>query len=178
MHEEAQFIARYASVYVTGKSFAQVGDVLHQRGFNMLAARQTDHGVLVVPHRKKNRVAARVYRQLEPVEAEEKPPEPEPMSLGAAEIEVVTAAVESGAVKPVGLTCRECGAVHPEGVVCVIPIMAHLRCCIQETYAHEGPHEAATPEGVVTHRWIEELVITDLPFNAYGLYEEEEDSDA
>jgi hypothetical protein len=188
MGEEAQYIARYASVHITGESFTEVGDILAARGFDMTSATQTDQGVLVIPHRKRNRAEAHVFRQLPPVAPEFKPLDApplngnglngnghahEPMSLGAAQVELVTAKVESGAVEPIGLQCGTCGAVHPEGVVCMIPVFYEKRCCLEHTFAHDGPHEAGTDDGQITHRWIEELVCTDLPFNAYGHYEDE-----
>lgn len=207
MGEEARFVARYASVYVRGESFQEVGDVLAERGFDMVRAAQTDRGVLVIPHKEENRQSAHLFAMLDSVEVAEKPddcnhngaatlaqyrkelddglrarrnghtveqakpawstPDDEPMSVQVAAAHLAGAEVEAGAVEPIPLTCGECGAVHPEGVVCLVPIFYERRCCIVETYAHDGPHEAATDDGLITHRWIEELVVTDLPFDSY-----------
>lgn len=191
MAEEARFVARYASQYVTGDTFTEVGNVLAERGFDMTAARQTDHGVLIIPHRKPGRISAHLFRQLDPITEAEKleecdcppppveaEPSPPPMRVDLAAATLAGAEVEAGVRDGVGLKCRECGAVHPEGMVCMIPVMYEKRCCLEQTYAHDGPHEAGhhdpdTDTVVITHRWIEELVCTDLPFNAYGHYEDE-----
>jgi hypothetical protein len=244
MGEEARFVARYASVYVRGNTFAEVGDVLAERGFDMVRATQTERGVLVIPHSQDNRQAAHLFAQLDPVEAAVKedvepktngkvvngskvegcvcsefrtqyasgvwplpnwfckvhgqvdvsggtaPPtdpdaraewaiervkllreeagNPEPMSVELASATLAGDKVLAGVDDTFPLTSCECGAVHPEGMVCLIPIFIEKKCCLVTTYGHNGPHEAADAEGVITHRWIEELVITDLPFNAYG----------
>lgn len=169
--EEHPFIARYASVCVTGSSFAEVGDVLAARGFDMVRATQTARGVLVVPHKRPDRQAAHVYRQVPKVNGVEKP-EPEiPMQVDVAAAMLKTAEIESGLREPIiGLQCRECGAVHPEGVVCLVPIFFEVEChhCgREECYTHPGPHEHADHEGVITHRWVTEMVIKDLPYDGY-----------
>lgn len=206
MGEEARFVARYASVYVRGESFTEVGDVLHERGFDLARAAQTERGVLVIPHKEDNRQAAHLFAMLDPVEVAEKPGamsldappmaaipknpderaawaqarvtemqaavEAPPMTVEMASVELAGAKVAAGAVEPIPLTCGDCGSMHPEGVICLVPVFFERTCCTVNTYGHDGPHEAATADGVITHRWIEELVITDLPFNAYGQYEE------
>jgi len=179
MGEEARFIARYASVYVTGSSFAEVGDQLHARGFDMLAASQTAHGVLVVPHTKPDRQAARVFKEV-PAAVEEPKVEVEdkPMSTDLAAAVFAGAKVEAGIEEGIQLECHACGAVHPEGALCMIPIFSRQKCCLRDIYPHDGPHEAATQEGLITHRWIEEVVITDLPFNGYAPWSEDDDEEA
>jgi len=192
MGEEARFVARYASVYVTGSSFGEVGDVLARRGFNMTAARQTDHGVLIIPHKKPNRAEAHLFRELDAVTEEPKaksalngnapkngvavgPENRKPMQVDVAAATFAGAKVDAGIEEGIGLQCRGCGAVHPEGVVCLVPIFFEIGLCdcgtrhllLDKLYAHPGPHEAATEEGEITHRWMEELVVTDLPFDGY-----------
>lgn len=208
MGEEARFVARYASVYVRGETFKEVGDELHARGFAMHRATQTDSGVLVIPHAEEGQQAAHLFAKLDTAEEAVKPHndvtgctcehfrvqhaagagearwrcpdhghvDESPRSIEAAGADLAYAAVMAGVVEPIPLTCGTCGSVHPEGVVCVVPIMfKRIGCChTVTTYAHDGPHEARTDDGVVTHRWIEETVITDLPFNFYGAYSEEE----
>jgi hypothetical protein len=61
-------------------------------------------------------------------------------------------------------------------VVCLIPILYEMHCCTERTYAHVGPHEALGPDGIVTHRWVEELTVVDLPFNGYGEMDDEEEA--
>jgi len=220
MGEEARFVARYASVYVRGSSFQEVGDVLAERGFDMVRAAQTDHGVLVIPHREENRQSAHLFAMLDSVEVAEKVDDCDhpPMSLDASaladvvcvcadfrkqhasgvwpsptwfcrthgqvdvsdmgqSLQVARAAlagakVEAGLVEPIPLTCGTCGSVHPEGVICLVPVFYERictdpNCGAMTTYGHDGPHEAVTDDGLITHRWVEELVVTDLPFNGY-----------
>jgi hypothetical protein len=183
MGEEAhRYVARYASQYVTGQTFTEVGDVLHQRGFDMQRAEQTEHGVLLIPHKDGRRMAARLFQNLPTVEPEHKhngdavaeETHVQPMQVDVAAATFAGAKVEAGIDDGVALKCRECGAVHPEGVVCMVPIFYETRCCLEQTYAHPGPHEASTEEGVITHRWIEERVITDVPFDAYHPLTDEE----
>lgn len=215
MGEEARYVARYASVYVRGDSFREVGDELAERGFDMVRAAQTEQGVLVIPHKEENRQAAHLFAALDAVPCEHKEDAPpamslgatlaerrkelddglrarrngkphsgtqvakpasddQPMSVGVASAYLAGAEVEAGVREPIPLTCGECGAVHPEGVVCLIPIFFERRCCVVETYAHDGPHEAATEDGLITHRWIEELVVTDMPFNAYAAHQDDD----
>lgn len=212
MGEEARYVARYASVYVRGNTFTEVGDELHRRGFDLPRAAQTERGVLVIPHKEENRQAAHLFAMLDNVEVAEKPLEdipvtmsldapdlldrpptdPDeraawararvdrmraevdaPMSLDVASAFVAGAEVESGAVSPIPLTCGDCGSMHPEGVICLVPVFYESAECCHAivTYGHDGPHEAATPDGVITHRWITEMVVTDLPFNAYGTFD-------
>jgi hypothetical protein len=172
--EQHSFIARYASKTLTHASFPDLGDELVARGFDMTRARANAHGVLLVPHRDRRRQAARVFKVLAPVEEAVKEDEP-PMSLDVAAAMLAGAEFEAGMRPAPGLSCRVCGAVHPEGVVCFVPILYEVRCCVERTYPHEGPHEAVDGEGLVTHRWIEELVITDLPYNFYGPTDNDEE---
>jgi hypothetical protein len=193
MGEEAQFIARYGKRTITGHSFTEVGDVLAARGFDMVKAEQTDHGVLLIPHRRRDRMAARLYHQLPAVKEEPKhngvehhngvqhhngdavTTDAQPVAVGGA-----ASLAEPAEAKPiVGLQTCECGAVHPDGLFCMIPVLYEKRCCLEHSYAHAGPHEAGvhdpeTDTVVITHRWIEELVITDLPFTAYKPLTDEE----
>jgi hypothetical protein len=204
MGEEAHFVARYASVVVTGGSFGEVGDVLHKRGFNMRAARQTDHGVLIIPHSKPGRAEAHLFRQLDAVEEEIKAvtvngngrmpvddmdalraeihqASPKPMKPVQPDAAALAEAAEAGTGDAVDLQCGTCGAVHPLGVVCMVPIFFEQKCCYPITYAHKGPHEAGVQDAdgvlVITHRWIEERVITDLPFNSYGPLDEDDEEE-
>jgi len=169
--ETPQFVARYASQVVTGTTFAEVGDTLAERGFDMARATATAQGVLLVPHTDRSRQAAHLYQELVPVEQAPKPVIP--VQLDVATAMLAGAEVESGFRDGAALACRDCGAVHPEGVVCVIPIMYEMQCCTERTYPHHGPHEHRV-NGRVTHRWVEELVITDLAFNGYQPIDEEE----
>jgi hypothetical protein len=152
---------------VSGPTFSHVGDQLAERGFDMTRASANQHGVLVVPHRDGRRQAARLFKVLEAV-AEEPKAEDAPLSIEVANAMLAGESVAAGVHDGPPLQCRGCGHVHPEGAVCLIPILFEMRCCYERTYPHDGPHEATDPEGVVTHRWVEELVITDLAFNAYG----------
>lgn len=220
MGEEARYVARYASTYVRGETFSEVGNVLAERGFDMVRATQTERGVLVVPHTRPERQAAHLFVALDAVEEAEKPDvddmpsvlepgasrfpprDPEqraawaraqiadmasqsaiveglngngqPMNLDVASATLAGAEVESGAMEPVPLHCGECGAVHSEGVVCLIPVYRESsKCCAEHMtiYAHEQPHEAMDENGVITHRWVTKTIIEDLQFNAYGAYD-------
>jgi hypothetical protein len=128
----------------------------------MSKAYQVDTHTLCVPHPDKRRKPVHITHYPPPPA----PPTPPPLDLTNA----MKAAVEvsAGTRTPVPLTCRECGAMHPEGAVCLRPIYFEVKCCHEKVYPHDGPHEATDSAGRITHRWIEERVITDMPFNAYG----------
>lgn len=66
-----------------------------------------------------------------------------------------------------GLKVRECGALHPDGVPCVLSVYYEKGCCTDKVFPHEEPHEAVR-DGVVTHRWEEVTKVMDLPFDAYS----------
>lgn len=63
---------------------------------------------------------------------------------------------------------RPCGAVHAKGV-CFKPIYYTDSCCefSQQTYTHNGYHEAKDDRGHIVARWEEVRVIKDAPFDAY-----------
>lgn len=166
----SMFIARYCNTELTGHSFTEIGDALTAKGFAMTRAHQKSDGILMVPHAKSERVWAKLFMRLPAVEEAVKEP---PMSTEVAAAALAGAEVLAGMAKGVGITSRDCGAVHPEGVVCTLPVYAERPCCVDVIYPHDGPHEV-TVEGVITHRWISELVITDLPFNSYGEYAEDD----
>jgi hypothetical protein len=141
--EAHSFVARYASRTVTGMTFSEVGDALVARGFDMTSAIATAHGVLIVPHSDPTRNAAHVFKVVAPVEVVEKP-----MQVDVASALLAGESVMAGLSNGPPIQCRTCGAVHPEGVVCVIPVFYEVLCdmCGSETsYNHDGPHEAATP---------------------------------
>ena len=166
---ERAFVARNCNTTLTGHSFTEIGDQLIVKGFDMARAEQKPDGILVVPHAKSARVWAKVYSKVAPVDPVVIDVQPE-----------VAKAVEAGErvakqMSAVGIYTRDCGAVHPEGVVCIIPVFAERACCSEVIYPHDGPHEVTNEHGVVTHRWIEERVVTDLPFNGYGEYVDNEE---
>lgn len=66
------------------------------------------------------------------------------------------------------LQIRECGAVHPDGVVCSLPVYYEKGCCYDKVVPHEEPHESTSKDGRVTHRWEEVSKVMDLPFDAYS----------
>jgi hypothetical protein len=164
-----QFIARYCNSTLTGGSFTEVGDQLISKGFDMTLAYDKGDGVLCVPHVKSSNVTAKVFRK--PVH--EEPAKPIPVQADLAKAIAAGAKVASGdGIKH--MRTRQCGAVHPEGVICVLMVFAERPCCVDVIYPHEGPHEVHR-DGMVTHRWITEMVITDLPFNGYGEYVDEDE---
>lgn len=69
---------------------------------------------------------------------------------------------------PGNMKTRPCGALHPEGVPCLILVFHEKGCCNDLVYPHDEPHEHANKEGVVTHRWEEVTQIKDLPFDCYA----------
>jgi len=165
---EQAYVARYCNTTLTGHSFTEVGDQLVSKGFDMARAEQKPDGILIVPHAKSARVWAKVYSKVEPVTPTVIEVQPEVAKAAAA------GAKAAKQMAAVGIYTRDCGAVHPEGVVCIIPVFAEKACCSEVIYPHDGPHQVVV-EGQVTHRWIEEHVITDLPFNAYGEYVDTEE---
>lgn len=62
---------------------------------------------------------------------------------------------------------RGCGAVHPDGVVCVKTVYFEHGCCADTIYGHDDPHEHIDQDGVITHKWEETLVVKDLPYDGY-----------
>lgn len=69
------------------------------------------------------------------------------------------------------LHTRACGAVHSDGVVCMLQVYAEPGCCSDKIYPHEGPHECIVRHGekaVVTHRWVEITKLVELPFDAFS----------
>lgn len=175
---EHKYVAKYGNTVLKGNSFTDVCDVLQERGFIMEDAVVMSHpsnggdrNIIKIPHSNPSRKPAKLeYLNGHTVEIETTT-----VSVEIASAELTYTSVITGTTQPTGLATRECGAVHPEGVACFIPILYEpLSCsCGDRTYQHEGPHEAVTPEGV-KFRWEEVLIIRDLPFNTYGPMSEEE----
>lgn len=171
MHEEYAYRAAFGNTTIKGESFLAVGDALIERGFNMAAATLSDDGHLVVPHTQPRRRPAKMWF--------EAPPAPPPPVKSPEEIRLelllqsAHEAVYSGRVVP-GIQTRPCGAVHSDGVVCLIPVLFEaLHCgCGDMVYPHEQAHEALDDEGV-RYRWEEVLMIQDLPFDSYRPADEE-----
>jgi len=77
---------------------------------------------------------------------------------------------------------RACGAVHPDGVVCLVPVFfetAAKTCAScgsmttgEVVYQHQPPHESWNGDGVVTHRWEENsattITVKDYPRDVYS----------
>lgn len=162
-NEGVRFVARYASQTVSGDTFVEVADLLTQRGFDIARAVSHSHGSLTVPHTDGRRRPANLFRTVRRVVPKsDLPMQPEVLAAVMAGKRVA-----EGGDGP-GLKTRPCGSVHPDGAVCVVSVYAETRCCSERVYAHEGPHEARTPDGVVTNRWVETLEVEDLPFDAYA----------
>jgi hypothetical protein len=164
MEGPARFVARYATQTFTGSSFSEVGDKLAGRGFDMTRMCHIEDHTYRVPHRDPHRRPAYIVHTPAPPE----PPPVLPVPIDLQKAMLIAAALSNRTMEPIPLTCRECGAIHPEGAVCVLPIYYEVKCCHETIYAHKGPHEAVNSGGIITHRWVEERVITDLPFNAYA----------
>jgi hypothetical protein len=73
---------------------------------------------------------------------------------------------------------KACGKIHPDGVPCTKPVMYEQKCCHEQQYEHDGPHEhydrPLEEGGVITHRWEEQLQIMDLPYDAYRPWTDED----
>ena len=164
MDEDFAFKAVFGNTTIRGYAFVGVADALIERGFDITNAKQVGEA-LVVPHTLPRRRPAKIYR-VNPQVPE--PPvfsdEVEQQCKAAAEAYV---AVYSGQVVP-GIQTRPCGAVHSDGVVCLIPVLFEsLHCgCGDMSFPHEQPHEAVDEEGV-RYRWEEILVIQDLEYDSY-----------
>jgi len=159
--DEYVFRAVYGKTTIKGDDFQAVADALVERGFDMTRAEGMADGTLKVPHTQPRRQAARMmFDKHEPP-----PPAPDPLYSRLA------AAYETALVggRAPGLRTRNCGAVHSDGVVCLLPVLFEaLNCgCGDMVYPHEGPHESCDTEGV-RYRWEEVLVIQDLPFDTYS----------
>lgn len=160
--DDYAYRAAYGNTTIKGDSFQAVGDALIERGFNMAAASLNDDGHLLIPHTQPRRRPARMWFE----QPAPPPPTPEQVRLEA----ILLAAHESvfsGRVVP-GIQTRPCGAVHSDGVICLIPVLFEaLHCgCGDMVYPHEQPHEAVDEDGV-RYRWEEVLMIQDLPFDTY-----------
>lgn len=168
MHDdEYAYRAAYGNTTIKGQSFSAVGDALIERGFNMAAATMDADGNLLVPHTQPRRRPARLWFEAPP------PPPPSENDLRIdALCRQAYQSVYSGQVVP-GIQTRACGAIHSDGVVCLIPVLFEaLHCgCGDMVYPHEQPHEAVDEEGV-RYRWEEVLMIQDLPFDAYARRDE------
>jgi hypothetical protein len=164
-----EFVARYCNTTLKRGSFTEIGDALIDKGFNMSAAYAKDDGVLVVPHTRTPRVTATLFASLGHVEESVK--EPIPTRLDLANATLAGAAVMDGFEDGAKVAARDCGAVHPDGMVCILPVFAERLCCSERVFPHDGPHQVHGDDGVITHRWVEELIIRDLPFNTYGAME-------
>jgi hypothetical protein len=180
--DDHAFVARFGNTVIRGSSFEAVGDALVERGFQMVKAVHVGPGEVEIPHSKPSRQPARLKAKLP-----EPTPEPEPVisqetTLLMARVEMATAAAMSGATPPIGdFGSRPCGAVHSDGVVCLIVVFIErvndCECCGGEiVYHHEGPHEAADEDGV-KYRWTAVTVIQDHEYNSYGPIQDE-DSEA
>lgn len=173
------FVARFGNTVIRGASFEAVGDALVERGFKMVDAVRVGPGEIEIPHTKPSRQKARLKANL----PEPEPPAPPPVISEQARIDVAAAqlagaAVMAGAAEPNDFGTRECGAVHSDGVICLIGIfvekVADCECCGGEiVYHHEGPHEAADEDGV-KYRWTVVSVIQDHEFNSYGPIQDED----
>jgi hypothetical protein len=171
--DEYAFVATYSSTKIKGHTFESVGDALVERGFVMAEAVQVAPMTLEVPHSNPRRAKARLVANLpEPVR-------PEPIAMQPDLERALAKAAESfmndtGA----GLNTRPCGAVHSDGVACLIPVLYEaLTCgCGDYVYDHDGPHESEDENGV-KYRWTEVLLIQDAEFNAYGPMDDADDTD-
>lgn len=169
MDDEYAFRAVYGNTSIKGQCFEAVGDALIERGFNMAAATRNDDGSLTIPHTQPRRRSARMWLE----KVDETPPAPSPEDERLNELlRQAHDAVFSGRVVP-GIQTRPCGAVHSEGVVCLIPVLFEaLHCgCGDMVYPHEQAHEAVD-EGGVRYRWEEVLMIQDLPYDSYSTGEQ------
>ena len=169
--EEYAFKAVFGNTTIKGHTFTGVADALVERGFDVAKAVPDGEGVISIPHTQPRRRPARLW-----FEFEVQPPQPptEEQLEAAAQIERAMAAgraVLGGGMVP-GLQTRPCGAVHSDGVVCLIPVLYEpLHCgCGDMVYPHEQAHEATDTEGV-RYRWEEVLMIQDLPYDTYGSIE-------
>ena len=167
MHDdEYAFRAVYGNTTIKGQCFEAVGDALIERGFNMAAAQPNGDGSLMIPHTQPRRRSARLW--IEQADAPEPPPMSEEDKRLMKLLREAHEAVFSGRVVP-GIQTRPCGAVHSDGVVCLIPVLFEaLHCgCGDMVYPHEQAHEAVDDQGV-RYRWEEVLMIQDLPFDTYS----------
>jgi hypothetical protein len=155
-----RYRAIYGAATIEG-DFLEVTDVLASRGFDMTAAMHVGPHAMHVPHPE--HTAAMVERV----------PEVKSPEIIAAEHAYLAAM--KGHRDP-GLQTKDCGCVHPEGLICIVPVLYKPMCSHCQTdqvYAHEGPHEALI-DGLVKFRWVETVQIEDLSYNAYGPMEEDE----
>lgn len=164
--EDYFYRAAFGNTTIKGQSFLAVGDALIERGFDMAAATMDASGNLSVPHTQPRRRAAKVWFE-KPAPPPLPPPSPEEQQLNN-RLRKAYEDVYNGRVVP-GIQTRPCGAVHSDGVVCIIPVLFEaLHCgCGDMVYPHEQAHEAVDDEGV-RYRWEEVLMIQDLPFDAYA----------
>lgn len=154
-----QYVASYGRSVLRGTSFATVCDRLVAEGYAVHRAKEVQRGVLEIPHNKATRNPAVLRSSIadQPAEPEEQiepawTPEPIPVPT------VV-----------VGIQVRECGTVHPDGAVCIIPVFFETPACgcADKVYEHDGPHEAHDEYGV-SHRWTEVLTVEDADFDCYS----------
>ena len=173
--EEYAFKAVYGNTTIKGHTFTGVADALVERGFDMAKAAAAGEGVLSIPHTLPRRRAARLWFEME-IAAPQQTVEPTAEQVEAArQVERALEAgraVLGGGVVP-GIQTRPCGAVHSDGVACLIPVFYEpLHCgCGDMVYPHEQAHEACDPSGV-RYRWEEVLMIQDLPYDSYGMAEQ------
>lgn len=162
MGDEYAVKAAYGNTTIKGHDLEGVADALIERGFDMSKATPLDDGALSVPHTLPRRRPAKLWMEL---------PEPEPVEPDEVTLRLHAAytAVCSGTVKP-GIQTRPCGAVHSDGVVCLIPVLFEaLHCgCGDMVFPHEQPHEAVDETGV-RYRWVEVLMIQDLEYDTYSM---------
>lgn len=157
------YVARFGRTVIRGDDFVAVCDTLIEAGYEVSRAKEVKRGVLEIPHGGTRSPAQ--LRSWHADEVAQKQPEvqaqwvPEP---------VATPRVV------VGIQVRECGSVHSEGVVCMVPVYFETPACgcADRVYEHPGYHEVTTDDGV-THRWSEVLEIVDADYNSYGPTDEE-----
>ena len=158
------FVARFGRTVIRGDDFVAVCDVLIENGFVMAQATQIEVGVLSVPHSGERRPAT-----LRSWHADQPQEDPEPV--------FVPEPVEVPRIV-VGIQVRECGSVHSDGVVCLVPVYFETPACgcADRVYEHTGYHEATDPQSGVTHRWTEVLEIQDADYNAYGPADDDDEA--
>ena len=151
------YVARFGRTVIRGDDFVGVCDALIEKGFEVHLAKEVKRGVLEIPHPTRKPAQLRSWHADHAAQEEEKAAQEEPKAT-LAELRAI-----------VGIQVRQCGSVHSEGVVCMVPVYFEAPpCgCADRVYAHTGYHEAVTEDGV-THRWTEVLEIVDADYNAYG----------
>ena len=171
--KEHAYVAKYGNVTLKSHTFAAIGDLLLERGFIMEDAKPVKHNVVEIPHVKEGRKSARLEycngHTVEDVKTVELIKSPEIISSELVHQKVMADPLANG------IAIRDCGSVHTDGIICVIPTWYRsAQCTCGDTiYAHKGPHEGVTDDGI-KYRWEEVLIIRDLPFNAYGPLSDEE----